>query len=319
MISTKLQALSANDIPSYWVFEHYCKLDTKLVGQDVKITSPFNPGEKNPSFCIYVKGNRYFFKDFSTDNGGNHLEFLKLMYNCPIEKAVAIMLEDYNAFMLENSDERYIKSEGRYEVTSYQERSWTNLDAAYWTQYKIDSNILNHYDVRPLESYVMEKENSRDITIKHAYIYGYFRSDGELYKIYQPKSKDNKFLKVKSYIQGTDQLKFDKPNLIIASSLKDIMTLSKFGYNAEYVAPDSENTIIPSGSIAMYKDRYKAICTLFDFDEAGIRSADKYKKLYGLEKVILPMSKDISDSVRDHGIDRVHENLFPLLKEALKK
>ncbi len=319
MISTKLQALSANDIPSYWVFEHYCKLDTKLVGQDVKITSPFNPGEKNPSFCIYVKGNRYFFKDFSTDNGGNHLEFLKLMYNCPIEKAVAIMLEDYNAFMLENSDERYIKSEGRYEVTSYQERSWTNLDAAYWTQYKIDSNILNHYDVRPLESYVMEKENSRDITIKHAYIYGYFRSDGELYKIYQPKSKDNKFLKVRSYIQGTDQLKFDKPNLIIASSLKDIMTLSKFGYNAEYVAPDSENTIIPSGSIAMYKDRYKAICTLFDFDEAGIRSADKYKKLYGLEKVILPMSKDISDSVRDHGIDRVHENLFPLLKESLKK
>jgi len=319
MISTKLQALSANDIPSYWVFEHYCKLDTKLVGQDVKITSPFNPGEKNPSFCIYVKGNRYFFKDFSTDNGGNHLEFLKLMYKCPIEKAVAIMLEDYNAFMLENSDERYIKSEGRYEVTSYQERSWTNLDAAYWTQYKIDSNILNHYDVRPLESYVMEKENSRDITIKHAYIYGYFRSDGELYKIYQPKSKDNKFLKVRSYIQGTDQLKFDKPNLIIASSLKDIMTLSKFGYNAEYVAPDSENTIIPSGSIAMYKDRYKAICTLFDFDEAGIRSADKYKKLYGLEKVILPMSKDISDSVRDHGIDKVHENLFPLLKEALKK
>jgi len=319
MISTKLQALSANDIPSYWVFEHYCKLDTKLVGQDVKITSPFNPGEKNPSFCIYVKGNRYFFKDFSTDNGGNHLEFLKLMYNCPIEKAVAIMLEDYNAFMLENSDERYIKSEGRYEVTSYQERSWTNLDAAYWTQYKIDSNILNHYDVRPLESYVMEKENSRDITIKHAYIYEYFRSDDELYKIYQPKSKDNKFLKVRSYIQGTDQLKFDKPNLIIASSLKDIMTLSKFGYNAEYVAPDSENTIIPSGSIAMYKDRYKAICTLFDFDEAGIRSADKYKKLYGLEKVILPMSKDISDSVRDHGIDKVHENLFPLLKEALKK
>ena len=90
MISTKLQALSANDIPSYWVFEHYCKLDTKLVGQDVKITSPFNPGEKNPSFCIYVKGNRYFFKDFSTDNGGNHLEFLKLMYKCPIEKAEVI-------------------------------------------------------------------------------------------------------------------------------------------------------------------------------------------------------------------------------------
>lgn len=319
MISTKLQALSANDIPSYWVFEHYCKLDTKLVGQDVKITSPFNPGEKNPSFCIYVRGNRYFFKDFSTDNGGNHIEFIKLMHKCESDKAVAIMLDDYNKFMLTNEDDRYIKSEGRYEVTSYEERGWTNLDAAYWTQFKIDSNVLKHYDVRPLNSYAMEKENCRDISIKHAYIYGYFRSDGELYKIYQPKSKDNKFLKVRGYIQGTDQLKFDKPNLIIASSLKDIMTLSKFGYNAEYVAPDSENTIIPSGSIAMYKDRYKALCTLFDFDEAGIRSGEKYKKLYGIESVILPMSKDISDSVRDHGVDKVHENLFPLLKEALKK
>jgi hypothetical protein len=319
MISTKLQALSANDIPSYWVFEHYCKLDAKLVGQDVKITSPFNPGEKNPSFCIYVRGNRYFFKDFSTDNGGNHIEFIKLLHSCNGEKAVAIMLEDYNIFMLDNVDDRYIKPEGRYEVTSHEERSWTNLDAAYWTQFKIDSNVLKHYDVRPLESYVMEKENCRDITIKHAYIYGYFRSNGELYKIYQPKSKDNKFLKIDNYIQGTDQLKFDKPNLIIASSLKDIMTLYKFGYNVDYVAPDSENTIIPSGSIAMYKDRYKAICTLFDFDEAGVRSGEKYKKLYGVESVILPMSKDISDSVRDHGIDKVHENLFPLLKEALKK
>jgi hypothetical protein len=31
------------------------------------------------------------------------------------------------------------------------------------------------------------------------------------------------------------------------------------------------------------------------------------------------MSKDLSDSVRDFGIQKVHEELFPLLKEALKK
>jgi hypothetical protein len=318
MISTKLQATTANSIPSYWVFEHFCKLDTKLVGQNIKIKSPFNPAETNPSFCIYVKGNKYCFKDFSTDNGGNHIEFVKLIYNCDAMQAATIMLEEYNK-TVGLDDERFIKPEGRYEVTSYQERKWTNLDAEYWTQFKIDSNTLNHYDVRPIESYIMEKENAPDVTMKSAYFYGYFRSSGELYKIYQPKNKENKFIKVNSYIQGTDQLKFDKPNLIICSSLKDIMALSKFGYNAEFVAPDSENTMIPSGSIAMYKDRYKAICTLFDYDEAGIRSADKYKKLYGINKVILPMSKDLSDSVRDFGIQNVHEELFPLLKEALKK
>jgi len=44
---------------------------------------------------------------------------------------------------------------------------------------------------------------------------------------------------------------------------------------------------------------------------------EKYKKKYGFEYVNLVMSKDLSDSVRDHGIEAVRDKLFPLLKQAL--
>jgi DNA primase len=97
------------------------------------------------------------------------------------------------------------------------------------------------------------------------------------------------------------------------------MCLTNFGYNTEVVAPDSENTVIPNGAMSMYKLKYKAICTLFDNDEAGIKAAQKYEELYDLPGVIIPMSKDLSDSVRDYGIPETRKVLHPLLKEALKK
>jgi hypothetical protein len=126
-------------------------------------------------------------------------------------------------------------------------------------------------------------------------------------------------MKLKDYIQGTDQLKFDQPNLIITSSLKDLMTLKNFGFNAEYIAPDSESSMIPSGAMAMYKMKYKNIITLFDNDEAGIVGTNKFKEAYDILGVVLPLSKDVSDSVRDYGLVKTREVLYPLLKEVIKK
>jgi DNA primase len=56
---------------------------------------------------------------------------------------------------------------------------------------------------------------------------------------------------------------------------------------------------------------------LFDNDEPGIKAAQRYKDKYGFEYVVLDMSKDLSDSVKDHGIEAVRDKLLPLLKKAL--
>jgi len=322
MISTKALASDPMSVPSYWIFEYYCNLSERLTGQDVKIKSVFNPTEKTASFCIYMVNDAYYFKDFSSGKGGNALQFVKDYFDLNVSAAAAKMLKDYNEYMMTgkiDDDIRNFKKQSKYQVTSYVKRSWTKDDADFWTQYSICSDVLTRYNVIPVESYTMTKDENNILVITGKNLYAYTRLDGTVYKIYQPKVADHKFLKVKNYIQGTDQLKFDQPNLVICSSLKDAMCLTKFGYNLEVVAPDSENALIPPGAIAMYKLKYKAICTLFDNDTAGLKAVDKYKEEYDIPGFVLPMSKDLSDSVRDYGIPETRKALHPLLKEALKK
>ena len=117
--------------------------------------------------------------------------------------------------------------------------------------FSIGSKMLEHYNVAPLDFYVMTKEDNLGIQssmrISANYIYGYFKEDGTLYKIYQPKVKDGKFIKARDYIQGSEQLRGDKKFLIITSSLKDLMAFNKLKIaDAESIAPDSENSMIPT-------------------------------------------------------------------------
>ena len=87
--------------------------------------------------------------------------------------------------------------------------------------------------------------------------------------------------------------------------------------NAECIAPDSENTMIPESTVNKLSKRYKSIIVLFDNDEPGIKAAERYKLKYNFNYAVLPMEKDLSDSVAKHGIDKVRDMLLPLLKQAL--
>jgi DNA primase len=75
--------------------------------------------------------------------------------------------------------------------------------------------------------------------------------------------------------------------------------------------------MIGEKAIGEFQQYYQKIIVLFDNDEPGIKAAERYKVKYGLNYIILPMEKDLSDSVKMHGIDKVREVLFPLLKQTL--
>lgn len=326
MIRTKTIISSVNEVPREWIFEHYIPECGKLTGQDVKIKSVFNKADKNPSMYIYFAKSQghYRFKDFSADKTGDGVTFVQEFFKLSTRgEAAHKIMEDYNQYILTNKhDVREFKVHQKYKVTSFKTRKWTNLDQKYWTKFHIGSKTLDKYKVMAIESYTMSKEEDGklkelNVTGRH-YIYGYFREDGSLYKIYQPMVKECKFIKVKDYIHGTDQLTFKVPYLIICSSLKDLMSFHEMGYsNAEGVAPSSENTLIPEHIITAYRMKYKGICMLFDNDKAGIDSMQKYKEKYGIPGVHLKLSKDLSDSVRDHGIHKVKQILTPLIKEQL--
>ena len=324
MISTKNIIAGIQDVPAEWVFEYYLGLAEKLTGQDVKIHSVFQT-EKTPSMFIYFKsGDEYKFKDFSSGKQGSKVTLVSELFNLPYGEAVNKICADYETFLKDNSytsvDE--YKIQNKYRVVDYEIRHWTNVDAKFWTKFKIDSKILDEYNVSGLSYFTMAKEGdpASEIVFKGNYIYGYFRNDGSLYKIYLPNNPKKKFIKVQNYIQGMDQLSYDKDYLVITSSLKDLMTFKRLGYkNAESVAPDSENTMIPEQYIKSLKKKYKDVCVLFDNDEAGKLAAEKYQERYGLSYVVLDMSKDLSDSVKDYGIQKVKEKLHGLLTNVFKK
>jgi hypothetical protein len=155
------------------------------------------------------------------------------------------------------------------------------------------------------------------ITTKRNYLYGYFRNDGSLYKIYLPKTPDKKFVKVENYIQGVDQL-VGKDYLVITSSLKDLMCFTRLSIkNAESIAPDSENSMIAESIIIKLKAKYKKVIVLFDNDEAGIKAMLRYKEKYDLDFINLGFEKDLSDTVKTYGVDFTRDVLLKLIKKLL--
>jgi hypothetical protein len=326
MISTKNLITDLSQVPREWVFEYYLNLKEKLSGQDVKILSIFNARDKVPSMFIYydVVSKFYKFKDFSSGNQGDSIELVKALFNMPTRGHAAYkILEDYQIYIKNNTIAVVdILYHDKYKVVDYEMRHWTNFDQTYWMGYKIGSAMLNRYNIVPLAFFTMSKNDldgtEISYTFKKNYLYGYFRDDGSLYKIYMPKNADKKFIKVENYIQGTDQLRHDCKYLLITSSLKDLMAFNKLGIsNIEAIAPDSENTMIGEKAIGELRPHYEKIIVLFDNDEPGIKAAQRYKDKYGFNTILLPMEKDLSDSVKEHGVDKVKEVLFPLLKQAL--
>lgn len=326
MLRTKTLISTVSDVPREWVFEHYLNIPT-LHGQDVKIKSAFNPGDKTPSFFVYVAENskNYMFKDFSTGRQGDGVTLVKELFNLKNRgEAAHKIIEDYNKYLQSNPGVRRIqefKAEERYQVAAFTPRNWNEMDKQFWTSYKISSKLLAHYNVQPLRDYTLVKDKpggKKEIRLMNQTVmYGYFRADGTLYKIYQPYIK-TKFIKVQEYIQGTDQLTRNQKYLIICSSLKDLMAFTRLNIkNAECVAPDSENVPIPERVIESYKQQYQGVCTLFDNDAPGIKSMNKYKKLYDIPFVHLDLEKDLADCVKEHGIVNTRIHLYPLLTKVL--
>lgn len=312
MLSTK-NLITIDDIPETWIFEYYANLNAKLLGEDITIKSLFKPTEKTPSMKIFNKGGRYFFKDFSTSKGGTAIDLVKALYDIEYGEAVSIIIENYKSYQLKGNKykKEVLKEPEKTVIDSFKVKQWTVKDAKFWSKYNIGSKDLERYNVKPCE--IILKKGNKLIDLSSKMIYAYFTKEGEIYKIYQPYSKDNKFLTFKKYIQGSDQLEYIKPNLVILSSLKDGLSFNSLGLPFEFIAPPSENTILESENMAQLLNRYDKVVVMLDNDESGMRAMLKYNSLYSIEYVNLDLSKDVSDSIKDHGIETTKEELTKLL------
>jgi len=317
-IDTRIFSTDTFPVPNTWVFEKFLNLSERLTGQSVSIKSIFNKEDSNPSMIIYLhENNKYKFKDFSTGHHGDAVDLIQLLYQLPNRQEAFRKTydfwkaDDYESYSIEE----IIPT--KKEVTNYVVRQWNTNDVNYWTKYYLGSDMLEHYCIKPLESYTFKITRGSDVSEKifeNPYCYGYFRANGMLYKIYNPKAKRTKFIKVKNYIQGHDQLTYKKNWLVILASLKDLMTFMKLNLsNIECIAPDSENTMITPKQLSYYRRRYKYISVLFDNDIAGKKSALKYKEKYEIPYTEFEVEKDMADCIKEHGLKNTRIFLKPHL------
>jgi len=329
MFSSSNYVHNNDDIPSEWILDNYMNLPEKAIGQRFKIKSIFNHADKDPSLIIsyFADKQKYYFKDFSADKSGDMIALVAGMLGLNYSNAYNKIKKDYIEFKKSGGtpDKPLSIKSSKWIVKNIKTRNWNTRDAKFWSSFNISSKILIEYNVRPILSYTMVKITgdgeilqSFDI-YNRDYMYGYFKNDGILYKIYKPKDKKNKFMTFDtSYIQGSEQAYYEDV-MIIASSLKDIMTLRSMNIKADIIAPNSENTMIDSRVIKRIKSIHTHVLVLFDNDKAGIKAMQKYKDLYNLAICYIPYEKDISDIMKARGVNESKVIIIPFIHKSMDK
>jgi len=321
MLTTRNLVSSTKEVPELWIWSYYTKTPIKeFDGEEFYILSPFTK-EATPSFHFYVgKSGRYGANCFSSGFKGDAMELVKQLYGCDFKTAAQRVLRDYNAFILEHGKISIaeFKEASRYKLKEFKTREWNSQDKNFWSPFNIGTRLLKKYHVLPLESYTLENtEKQNSFKIVGDYIYGYFKSDGTLYKIYQPKNLKYKFVKLQSYIQGSEQIQ-NRPYMVYCKALKDIMSFESLKVNCDTRAPDSENTLLPEHIIKSDLKTYKKVFCLFDIDDAGIKAAMKYKERYGIQPIFLSYGeKDLSDHIKKFGLKKVFYWIIPLINKYL--
>jgi hypothetical protein len=262
---------------------------------------------------IYYRYGRYIYKDFASGNGGSAVHLVSKIFNISEKEAINKIVTDF----MKVGEYKYSVpnvEETPSEVTSYKTRQWFDHDKKYWLKFNIGLSILNKYNVKPISEFILQKDD-KTFKFQGLYTYGYFKEDGTLGKIYQPYNKTCKFIYVNDFFQGAEQIE-NKRHLILTKSLKDIMSLSTITRQFDFLAVDSENTMLNKTRLAVIKHSYKSKFILFDNDEPGQKAALRYID-HGFVNIPWSLHKDPSEAIEKTGYENTKKHFVELIKSLI--
>lgn len=322
-----LGILPPSDIPEQWIYRFYLDqvgvpVREPMDGRRITIKSIFQK-ERTPSFILYVRGGKYRWKDFSSGRSGNAWELVKQILTRKTQQELKYpeiyrhVRNDYRQWMNDNGhfeEEALDTDHFLYDLKcETKTRPWNSHDFAFWRTFNIGESLLDEYNIVPLAKFQLVRVFPDKITkylrpYSGDFSYGFFSQNGDLIKIYNPLCEDFKHITLKKQILGLDQLKNVNKNLIIGSSMKDILAMKSLGLALDFVAPLAESILISGQDIDYLKSIYENIFTLFDNDKAGVQSMIMYKKTYDLPYIYLPHYKDVAEFIsKDDTIYVKHE------------
>lgn len=315
-----------NQVSDYEIYSRYIPGEEIMVGRNIK--SPFR-NESTPSFGFFLgEGGEICFNDFTLRLRGDCVKLVMILYDLSFYAAMSKIAIDFNIdgdFHIKQSN--FVKTpDGGYVTGSRSDalsktmykfslgkirRDWALRDMVYWQKYGISLKTLKKYNVEAISYFII---NGSPIKAEElSYVFIETKDGEETYKIYQPESKDYKWLNShnNSIWQGWNQMpkEDDKNTLIITKSLKDVMCIIE---NTQYhaVALQCENIQPKEQVISELKDRFGEIIIFYDNDYdkeenwGQIFSEDLSKKT-GFRSVCIDASheaKDFSDLIVKVGV-----------------
>lgn len=288
------------------------------------INSPLRQ-DNNPSLGLFINNrtNSLWFKDFGSGEKGSLYDLLAKMWNVSKDKVYDRILKDMPAPALirKRGAKVYRKSAGKVEVRV---REWRDYDIAYWDSYGISLPWLKFGEIYPI-SHIIFTKNGHSYPIpaeKYAYVY-VERKDGIVsFKIYQPYSKEYKWMSKhdSSVWDLWTKIPEKGDKLIITSSRKDALAIwSNTGIPA--LSLQGEGYIPKEHVVQQLKDRYNKVYVLYDND---FQSEENHGRMYGkmiaekfnVTQIEIPekwKSKDPSDLVKNHGREVLREVIYKLV------
>lgn len=297
-------------ISEYDIFRYYCH-NFKNYGD--KFCSELRE-DRSPTCSIVPWKGKVIYKDFGSGDSHDCFSYIQAKYGLTFSEAMRVIDTDFGLGLQSGT---VIKSqiaitygtqdviERRPTKIEKKARQWNVEDKNFWSQFHIPKHLLTKFGVQPIDYFWINEARYRCHTPSYVYnINGH-------YKVYRPFETEGKWYSntSKDDIQGWRQLKDNGDIVILASSLKDVMCLNVLGYEA--IALQSEMQMPSAELIKQLSERFTVVAVLYDNDfekdaNPGQTMANKICAEFNLINIILPAhykSKDISDLMRDHGVE----------------
>lgn len=299
-------------VSEYQIFKYFCR-NFKETGE--RFCSDLRD-DKRPSVDISLIGQKLLYKDFAyPDHTFDCFSYVAHKYNTDfygalihIDSCFGLGLHTgvrVKRFIPQVGPGEHRAKEKRRSEIQVRVRGWNGQDAQFWKQFHISKKLLRIFDVQPITHFWINEKRFSCPTISYRY-----RFDCG-YKIYRPLESDFKWFSNVGMecLQGYKQLPERGETLVLTSSLKDIMCLAVLGYPS--IALQSEMLVPSEETIAEAQERFEEVIVLYDNDftkeeNPGQTMAVRICKKYGLDNLVIPSyyrSKDISDLIKDHGLE----------------
>ena len=296
-------------VSEYQIFKYFCP-NFQEIGK--KFKSDLRE-DNNPTVCIAQLGGRLRYVDFGNpEHKFDCFGYVSYKYNLSFVESLVHIDRSFGLGLTAGVRvNRFIQEVGE-PVAREKERSqikvrirnWEWRDEVYWKQFGIHKDLLRIFDVKPITHFWINEQRFSCNSISYRY-----RFDCG-YKIYRPLERDFKWFSNVGMecLQGYRQLPERGETVVLTSSLKDVMCLALLNYPS--FALQSEMLMPRQSTIEEAQARFEEVIVLYDNDfdkdsNPGQTMAVKICSKYGLDNIVIPSyyrSKDISDLIRDHGL-----------------